>query len=120
MSKEERLPGSTLKIEEAIPRAEIIVVGVLVNGGSPEPLAPGQAYYTNVQIKVVKALKGAVVGEIVTSFNVQTLPKEKAEMPPESGKEYIFFIKKDNAAQFHILKVIASTPDNIKKVRPIP
>jgi hypothetical protein len=53
------LPGSELKLAEAVTRADVISIGVIVNLGSPSVRRIGQITYPDAQFRFTKFLKGA-------------------------------------------------------------
>jgi hypothetical protein len=105
------LPGSKMEPRRAYAEAHTVVVAEAVN---VMILGVGAAWFGNVQeLKPSAVLKGEAVPK-----GMMSISGSGDEMPPRSGKEYIFFIN-DYKGHPRILKVIPKTDENLAAVRPM-
>jgi hypothetical protein len=118
----ERLPGSRVSIQEAVSRAQIIVVTEVTDLGSAKLGPPGVARHLGVKLKPSRGLKGGTGTRELTleSLEIQKPPKEAAEAAPEKGAEYLFFIEQlgpeTNTTPYRGIKVLPATKENLDAV----
>lgn len=102
-----------------------IVVAKLTKVGSPNPDAPGQAYYDDAEAIVIRTISwkvpgpkgGEIPGYTLTfSYTAQAMPAASAEQVPVEGEQYILFLQKKNG-RFRAIKMLAATAENLDTVR---
>jgi hypothetical protein len=109
--------GKSLDTKEALKRASVVVIAELLDLGTADPGAPGQAYYGGVKIRVLKKLKGEIPeDQPIISFLVQRMPKEFAEDTPKIGDRCIFFMKHHPDKTYRVHKIIEATSENERQV----
>jgi hypothetical protein len=113
---EESFTGKALKAEEAVKSADTIIVGRLIDLGMPQPDAPGETYYEDAKIEVVRTLKGNKSEQLTVSFTVQKVFPRAVEKVPEKGQEYLFFIKTRAPRALRAIKILHPTQDNLNAV----
>ena len=111
------LPGSDLKVEDAVAKTDAVFVGKFINLGAQAMegthAAQGPEYH-GALVKVVQTLKGKVDAPIAVSI----YPVH--EVMPQVGTAYIVFVKnKDfySSDPFRIVKLMLATDDNIAMVK---
>jgi hypothetical protein len=113
---EESFTGKAIKAAEAVKLADTIVVGRLIDPGTPQPDAPGEIYYENAKIEVIRTLKGNKSEQLTVSFSVQKISSTGAEKAPEKGEQYLFFIKSRGPRALKGIKILRATEDNLNAV----
>lgn len=115
---DERLPGSQVGIEEAVSRAQIIVVAEVGSLGVLGLGPAGSGRYSGLKLKPSKSLKGGTGTRELTleDFMFRTFPEEVAESMLKAGANYIFFIERPNAEQLWGFKALRATEKNVATV----
>lgn len=115
---DERLPGSQVRMKEAVGRAQIIVVAKVECLGVLQPGPSGSGRYSGLKLKPSKSLKGGTGTRELTleDFKFRTFPEEVAEAMLEERAEYLFFIEKPNAEQLWGFKALRATEENVAAV----
>jgi hypothetical protein len=89
----ENLSGSYWKSEELIAESKFIFSGEIIQIGPSNSMAAGGGTYNGVQVKVLQNLKGSVASLVSVDLFVNI--GSFHEVPPEVGKQYVFFVKED-------------------------
>jgi len=118
--QDEALPGSTVSLDDASKKADIIAVVTISRVNLLDPTGLGAADY-KAEILITKLLKGkAKDKKLSVEYRVVSVP-DKEVAPKEKGS-YIFFIKGDkpkkgdNLVNLQAIKILADTEDNRKAV----
>jgi hypothetical protein len=102
------LPGSKMEPRRAYAEAHTVMVAEAKVGLI---LGVGASWFGDVELKPSTVLKGEAVPK-----GMMSISGSGNEMPPKSGKEYIFFIN-DYEGHPRILKVIPKTDENLAAIR---
>jgi len=95
--------GSRMKTEDAIAKSNTIIVGKITKVGPVVLAAPNESYYPEVEVVVLKTLKGLENGQVTV-----TLDRHYPEQAPKLGNSDIFFINGVTT-----LKLLPATDANI-------
>jgi hypothetical protein len=117
------LPGSRVGIEEAVGRAQIIVVAKVKIWGKSDLGPGGTGRHGFLILKPSKSLKsGTGIRELyLDNPKSHTFPEEAGEALLNGREEYLFFIEqpdddRDITRHFRAIKVIPSTKENLDAV----
>jgi hypothetical protein len=105
--------GSKLTITEAASRSNLIVVGKVTKVGNFNYTAPGQ-YMCQVDITISDVLKGDKVA--AADFFITVM---MGETTPDTGSEYVFFLKAGPHKYFSCAKLLPITEDNVKATKKV-
>lgn len=118
--QDEALPGSTVSLDDAAKKADIIVVATISRAQVDHPSRPGAAYY-EAEILITKLLKGKTKDtKLSVQYTVVSIPDK--EVAPKEKDSYIFFIKGDkpekgkSLVNLHAIKILADTESNREAV----
>ena len=111
----EALTGRAMKVEDAVKKSDLILVGRVVDLGVPSADFPGEVYNEGAKIEVVQILKDGDLGDsfISLSFSVRALPLAVKEEAPKVGEKYIFFVKKRKKLG---IKIVPATEEGVNSV----
>jgi len=115
-----KLPGYSLKLEDATLKAEIIVAGTLETLGDTNPGSMGQADYHNAKINIIKTLKGNIsetkATVLISVVSIYREGKLEGQAPEPNGR-YIFFITKDERTKRNVvIKILPWNDATLKLV----
>jgi hypothetical protein len=121
---EEHFTGRDIDLRVAIQRASTIVIASVHDVGNVDVGAPGQSYYHNAKVEVVRWLRNGANEKILNTsltiaYTVQKLPKEAAERVLLQGKLYVFFLSSrpdDSPIAFKITPAETKYVDEVEKV----
>ena len=99
--------GSRIKTEDAIPKSSTIIVGKITKIGPVILAAPNESYYPEIEVVVLKTLKGSGNDQITVK-----LDRHYPEQAPKLGDSDVFFINGVTT-----LKLLPATDANIIAVK---
>lgn len=106
------LPGSSLRIEDAAKKADVVQVALLVGIEPAGVFGPLGIKRCNCQLRPGELLRGTgVTGPSQLDINVD---REEA---PQQQKSYIFFIANRRGESPEVIKVMVAWPEQIEIVR---
>ncbi len=97
-----KLTGSDQKTEDAVSASDVIFIGDITKLGAVSLRAPGKIAYHNVQVSVIRTLKGTVETPNVT---ISIAVRKDVESVPKAGTRYIFLTKGNNGT-YTVYKLI--------------
>jgi len=103
---DEKLNGSEMKAEDAIATSDAVFIGKVTSIGAPNQKGEGPLYYPT-GISIVETYKGSIVTDPI-SWDMR---------PPSLGKDYIFFVKKNEGRELLPVKLLSATDANIAEVK---
>lgn len=109
----QKLPGSTLTLEEATNMASNIVLAKVENIAVEDPIAPGQALYS-MSLSTTTQFKGKIREEKIDAY--LTIKSKNKESEPKAGDSYLAFIQSRPRAIYTIIKLAEKTDENIEAV----
>ena len=116
VKQDEALPGSTVSLDDAAKKADIIAAATISKAEVGDPDGNGMADY-RAEILITKLLKGRTKdAKLSVAYRVVSIP-DKEVAPKEKGS-YIFFVKGDkpekgdSLVNLHAIKILADTEGN--------
>jgi len=109
---EPKLTGSAMKEEDAIANSDAVFVGKVTSIGGPYAKGVGPNYYP-IGIDVGETYLGSVVSN---PYSWTTINRS-VEHLPSVGKNYIFFVKKQEGRELMPLKFLPASDANIATVK---
>jgi len=91
-TREERLPGSRLSVQEALDRSHLVVVAKVIDVRIL-PILSGMSTRYEMTAKVVESLEGDAHGDLSVSIRIPIIfPADERERVPETGRDYVLFL----------------------------
>ena len=116
---ESRFTGSNLKSEDVLLKVSAIFIGKITQIGFANTKMEGVLIYRNVQINVLRILRGSL--DAKSTFRLDVVPLTGfREISPVAGNSYIFFVKRNYEGEpdpFIVVKLLPATDNNIARVK---
>jgi hypothetical protein len=113
-----KLPGDDINLETAAHDDEAFCIAEFEQMGRPSLGAPGETFYANSRIKVMRNIRTGDFGTRKCQFSVQRLPSDPSETIPRVGQLFLIIGNIVNG-ELRISKVAEPTNHNIQMVERI-
>ena len=119
---EARLPGTAIRMRDAIERSTIVVLGTLLEAGVVSPGPPGAHHVDGARFRIDRTLtpgeaSGApITGAVTVSYTRQVLPESRAEASLEINRAYVLFCTVHSPKRLHALKIIPHSEETARIV----
>ncbi len=121
MAKEAMLPGTDRKVDEMARYSEAFCIATFEQLGRPSLGAPGETFYTNARIRVVRNIRAGPFEAKTCSFSEQAFPPgsgEPSESTPNIGQPYLMIGDIVNG-ELRIGKLADPTSENVELVKQV-
>jgi hypothetical protein len=119
---EARLPGTAIRMRDAIERTTVVVLGTLLEPGVVSPGPPGAHHVDGARFRVDRTLTPGetsatpITGTVTVSYTRQVLPESRAEAPLEPNRPYVLFCTVHSPRRLHALKIIPHSEETARIV----
>jgi len=114
-------PGRTIRTRDAIEQTTFVLVGTLVEPGTPSPGPPGAHRIDEARFRVEQVLTPSTgapppSGTFALSYIRQVFPEPVAEAEPQRGGRYVLFCTLKAGQRLHALKVVPHSEEAVRVV----
>ena len=113
--------GSSLAPEVAYEKALVVCEAMVKEQGWLDLGPAGMQYGSDMEIDILKTIKGSRAGTIPVDLSIKVWPPEgpKETIPLKGEKVIMFLGNKEYGTSNEVVKLMAHTPENLKAVQAI-